>query len=43
MKFKDKWLACISLGEQTFKTHLSDQLSNRLKFAGSFLLVSFYH
>lgn len=25
MKFKDKWLACISLGEQTFRTHVSDQ------------------
>lgn len=27
MKFKDKWLVCISLGEQTFRTHVSDQLS----------------
>ncbi|KAK2986935.1 hypothetical protein RJ640_009078 [Escallonia rubra] len=27
MKFKDKWLACISLGEQTFRTEVSDQLS----------------
>ncbi|KAK3010740.1 hypothetical protein RJ639_011293, partial [Escallonia herrerae] len=25
MKFKDKWLACISLGEQTFRTEVSDQ------------------
>ncbi|KAH0733689.1 hypothetical protein KY289_004877 [Solanum tuberosum] len=25
MKFKDKWLACITLGEQTFRTHVSDQ------------------
>ncbi|KAJ8531402.1 hypothetical protein K7X08_026836 [Anisodus acutangulus] len=25
MKFKDKWLACISLGEQTFRTQVSDQ------------------
>ncbi|XP_019232956.1 PREDICTED: phosphatidylserine decarboxylase proenzyme 2-like isoform X3 [Nicotiana attenuata] len=25
MKFKDKWLVCISLGEQTFRTHVSDQ------------------
>ncbi|VFQ81815.1 unnamed protein product [Cuscuta campestris] len=25
MKFKDKWLACISLGLQTFRTHISDQ------------------
>ncbi|CAN4108022.1 unnamed protein product [Withania somnifera] len=25
MKFKDKWIACISLGEQTFRTHVSDQ------------------
>ncbi|VFQ76346.1 unnamed protein product [Cuscuta campestris] len=24
MKFKDKWLACISLGLQTFRTHISD-------------------
>ncbi|GER55501.1 phosphatidylserine decarboxylase [Striga asiatica] len=27
MKFKDKWLACVSLGEQTFRTTISDQLS----------------
>ncbi|KAK1430248.1 hypothetical protein QVD17_12856 [Tagetes erecta] len=25
MKFKDKWLACISIGEQTFRTETSDQ------------------
>nr|XP_043619437.1 phosphatidylserine decarboxylase proenzyme 2-like isoform X2 [Erigeron canadensis] len=25
MKFKDKWLACISIGEQTFRTRVSDQ------------------
>ncbi|XP_048231641.1 phosphatidylserine decarboxylase proenzyme 2 [Ricinus communis] len=25
MKFKDKWLACVSLGEQTFRTDISDQ------------------
>ncbi|PIN09573.1 Phosphatidylserine decarboxylase [Handroanthus impetiginosus] len=24
MKFKDKWLACVSLGEQTFRTGISD-------------------
>ncbi|XP_031132267.1 phosphatidylserine decarboxylase proenzyme 3-like [Ipomoea triloba] len=24
MKFKDKWLACITLGLQTFRTHVSD-------------------
>ncbi|GMP80794.1 hypothetical protein CsSME_00035771 [Camellia sinensis var. sinensis] len=24
MKFKDKWLACISFGEQTFRTAISD-------------------
>ncbi|KAA8545565.1 hypothetical protein F0562_020349 [Nyssa sinensis] len=24
MKFKDKWLACVSLGEQTFRTDISD-------------------
>lgn len=26
MKFKDKWLACVSLGEQTFRTAISDKL-----------------
>ncbi|KAL6329820.1 hypothetical protein AAG906_037532 [Vitis piasezkii] len=25
MKFKDKWLACVSVGEQTFRTETSDQ------------------
>nr|XP_043629304.1 phosphatidylserine decarboxylase proenzyme 2-like isoform X2 [Erigeron canadensis] len=25
MKFKDRWLACISIGEQTFRTEISDQ------------------
>ncbi|KAL8061046.1 hypothetical protein ABFX02_02G063200 [Erythranthe guttata] len=25
MKFKDKWLACVTLGEQTFRTAISDQ------------------
>ncbi|XP_022876414.1 phosphatidylserine decarboxylase proenzyme 2-like [Olea europaea var. sylvestris] len=25
MKFKDKWLSCVSLGEQTFRTVISDQ------------------
>ncbi|KAG6409174.1 hypothetical protein SASPL_132208 [Salvia splendens] len=25
MRFKDKWLACVSLGEQTFRTAISDQ------------------
>ncbi|CAK7356571.1 unnamed protein product [Dovyalis caffra] len=25
MQFKDKWLACVSLGEQTFRTHISAQ------------------
>uniref|UniRef100_A0A7C8YEX9 Phosphatidylserine decarboxylase proenzyme 2 n=2 Tax=Opuntia streptacantha TaxID=393608 RepID=A0A7C8YEX9_OPUST len=24
MKFKDKWMACVSLGEQTFRTNISD-------------------
>ncbi|KAF2320081.1 hypothetical protein GH714_023120 [Hevea brasiliensis] len=24
MKFKDKWLACVSLGEKTFRTEISD-------------------
>lgn len=37
MKFKDKWLACVSLGEQTFRTVISDQLSPFL-----FLLI-FYN
>ncbi|OVA06800.1 EF-hand domain [Macleaya cordata] len=27
MKFKDKWFACVSLGERTFRTATSDQLS----------------
>ncbi|KAI7751965.1 hypothetical protein M8C21_022061, partial [Ambrosia artemisiifolia] len=25
MRFKDKWLACISIGEQTFRTEVSEQ------------------
>ncbi|KAL2537070.1 Phosphatidylserine decarboxylase proenzyme 2 [Forsythia ovata] len=25
MKFKDKWLSCVTLGEQTFRTAISDQ------------------
>ncbi|XP_057803943.1 phosphatidylserine decarboxylase proenzyme 2-like isoform X2 [Salvia miltiorrhiza] len=25
MRFKDKWLACVSVGEQTFRTAISDQ------------------
>lgn len=28
MKFKDRWIACISLGEQTFRTERSDQTDN---------------
>ncbi|XP_074292959.1 phosphatidylserine decarboxylase proenzyme 2-like [Silene latifolia] len=24
MQFKDKWMACVSLGEQTFRTHVTD-------------------
>ncbi|PPR83342.1 hypothetical protein GOBAR_AA37371 [Gossypium barbadense] len=27
MKFKDKWLACVSFGEQTFRTNVSTELS----------------
>uniref|UniRef100_A0A7C8YBN4 Uncharacterized protein n=1 Tax=Opuntia streptacantha TaxID=393608 RepID=A0A7C8YBN4_OPUST len=27
MKFKDRWIACVSLGEQTFRTDISDQRS----------------
>lgn len=27
MKFKDKWFACVSLGEQTFRTVTSVKLS----------------
>ena len=26
-QFKDKWIACVSFGEQTFRTHISDQLT----------------
>ena len=26
MKLKDKWLASVSLGEQTFRTEISDKL-----------------
>ncbi|CAN1848797.1 Phosphatidylserine decarboxylase proenzyme 2 [Linum perenne] len=37
MKFKDKWLACVSLGEQTFRTEISDQLS-----FSQFLLAFFF-
>lgn len=32
MKFKDKWLACVTLGEQTFRTHVTDQFSKVLCF-----------
>jgi len=28
MEFKDKWIACVSLGEQTFRTSTSDRLSS---------------
>lgn len=28
MEFKDKWIACVSLGEQTFRTNTSDRLSS---------------
>ncbi|KAJ6700985.1 PHOSPHATIDYLSERINE DECARBOXYLASE [Salix koriyanagi] len=27
-QFKDKWIACVSFGEQTFRTHISDQTDN---------------
>ncbi|KAL8536111.1 hypothetical protein ACS0TY_011658 [Phlomoides rotata] len=30
MKFKDKWLAAVSLGEQTFRTSISDQTDQPL-------------
>ncbi|GFY89168.1 phosphatidylserine decarboxylase 2 [Actinidia rufa] len=30
MKFKDKWLACVSFGEQTFRTDVSDQLNTSM-------------
>jgi hypothetical protein len=32
MQFKDRWLACVSLGEQTFRTHISHQLTPSLVF-----------
>nr|GMD80644.1 phosphatidylserine decarboxylase proenzyme 2-like [Ipomoea batatas] len=32
MKFKDKWLACVTLGFQTFRTHTSDQLGEEAPF-----------
>lgn len=32
MKFKDKWLACVTLGFQTFRTQISDQLSSSFSF-----------
>ncbi|OAY39715.1 phosphatidylserine decarboxylase proenzyme 2 [Manihot esculenta] len=28
MKFKDKWFACVSLGEKTFRTEISDHTEN---------------
>ncbi|KAL5176135.1 Phosphatidylserine decarboxylase proenzyme 2 [Glycine soja] len=30
MKFKDKWIACLSLGEQTFRTNTSDHTDKPL-------------
>ncbi|KAK9069550.1 hypothetical protein SSX86_011454 [Deinandra increscens subsp. villosa] len=39
MKFTDKWLACISIGEQTFRTHISDQLRST-NFCRSVVRVS---
>ncbi|KAG6523875.1 hypothetical protein ZIOFF_013762 [Zingiber officinale] len=27
MQFKDRWMACFSLGERTYRTEISDQLS----------------
>lgn len=27
MQFKDRWFACLSLGERTYRTETSDQLS----------------
>lgn len=42
MEFKDRWLACVSFGEQTFRTAISDQLSfPERPFLVSFF--SFYH
>ena len=41
MKFKDKWMACVSLGEQTFRTEISDQLSSvKTLLLLYFLLIS---
>ncbi|KAL0734968.1 hypothetical protein Bca4012_011178 [Brassica carinata] len=30
MKFKDKWLACVSFGEQTFRTEISERQEKKL-------------
>ena len=38
MQFKDRWLACVSLGEQTFRTHISHQLTTSLSSFHPFLL-----
>ncbi|RWW06408.1 hypothetical protein GW17_00030269 [Ensete ventricosum] len=29
MQFKDRWFACLSLGERTYRTETSDQLTLR--------------
>ncbi|KAG9160149.1 hypothetical protein Leryth_015037 [Lithospermum erythrorhizon] len=39
MKFKDKWLACISFGEQTFRTQTSDQTDKPIWNAEKKLLL----
>jgi len=48
MQFKDKWIACLSLGEQTFRTKSSDQLTSSLYsilllYYASFILLSLIH
>lgn len=42
MKFKDKWIACVSLGEQTFRTNTSERLSSSSHHCFSILLRLFF-
>jgi len=41
MQFKDKWIACLSLGEQTFRTKSSDQTDKPVWNSVSTLLSYF--
>lgn len=42
MQFKDKWIACLSLGEQTFRTKSSDQTDKPVWNSVSSLFLSFF-